>query len=357
MTAHSDTPESWPGKILVIQTAFLGDVILTLPLIQGLRQSYPDSRITALTIPSTAEILLHHPAVADHLVYDKRGRDRGPRGLFAMARRLRRERFDLALVPHRSFRSALLAASTGIPRRIGFDSSAGSVLFTDRVPRDKALPETQRNLSLLKAMGVDAEAGPPRVYPGEDHRRRAQDFLDRHEIAPRRDLIGVAPGSVWPTKRWLPEGYVSVIGRLREEQGRSVVLFGGAEDGPLCRRIVRLAGGGIPVAAGELSVLSAAALMERCRLVISNDSAAAHLAAAAQCPVVAIFGPTVPEFGFAPCGDGHIVLGADVDCRPCGIHGGNRCPRGTFTCMREIRPETVLEAVRSILDSTEERPA
>jgi len=357
VTAHSDMPEPRPRNILVIQTAFLGDVILTLPLIQELYEAYPDSRITSLTIPSTAEILLHHPAVADSLVYDKRGRDRGISGLFRTAHRLRRERFDLALVPHRSFRSALLAVLAGIPRRIGFDSSTGSFLFTDTVPRDGTLPETQRNLDLLKAMGVDTGAGPPRVYPGEHHRRQAQAFLDRHGITPQSDIIGVAPGSVWPTKRWLPEGYASVIGRLREGEGRSVVLFGGAEDRRLCRRIVRMAGEGIPVAAGELSVLSAAALMERCRLVISNDSAAAHLAAAARCPVVAIFGPTVPEFGFAPYGDDHIVLGADVDCRPCGIHGGNRCPRRTFACMRDITPETVLEAVRSILRSAEKRPA
>jgi heptosyltransferase-2 len=356
MTSNSDTPEHAPQKILIVQTAFLGDLILTLPLIQRLGEALPGSRITALVIPSTAEVLLNHPAVSDHLIFDKRARDRGLRGLLNMARRLRQERFDLALVPHRSLRSALLAALSGIPRRVGFNTSTGFFLFTDTVMYHRGRHEVQRNLGLLNAIGVRAVERPARVYPGENHRRQAQAFLARHEISSRKGLIGVAPGSVWPTKRWLPEGYASVVRHLRERDGRSVVLFGGVEDRRLCLQIAQRAGQGIPVAAGELSVLSAAALMERCRVVISNDSAAAHLAAAVRCPVVVIFGPTVPEFGFVPLGDDHLVLQADVDCRPCGIHGGKACPRKTFACMRAITPEKVLQAVRSILDKNGEWP-
>ena len=357
MTAHGDMPVDRPERILVIQTAFLGDLILTLPLVQGLADAVPDGRITVLAIPSTIEILLNHPAIDQRLIFDKRGRDRGWRGLLRMARQLRRERFDTALVPHRSFRSALLAALSGIPRRIGFDASAGSFLLTDRVRRDRSVPETERNLSLLGALGIEWVGGPPRVYPGRDHRRQAQAFLDRHWERPPEKLIGLAPGSVWPTKRWLPDGFAEVIRQLRNKDGLSVVLFGGEEDVPLCRQIAQQSGGQVPVAAGELTVLSAAALMERCRLIVSNDSAAAHLAAAVDRPVAVIFGPTVPAFGFAPAGSGHIVVEADLDCRPCGIHGGNRCPRGTFACMRAITPENVLKAVRSILDAKQARPA
>ena len=356
MTAHGDTPASGPRSILVIQTAFLGDLILTLPLIQSLAGAFPGGRIAVLAIPSTVEVLLNHPAVGERLVFDKRGRDRGWRGLLRMSRRLRQEGFDTVLVPHRSLRSALLAALAGIPRRIGFDTSAGSLLLTDRVRRDRRVPETQRNLSLLGPLDVHPAVGPPRIYPGPEDRRHAQDFLARHWKTQPEDLVGVAPGSVWPTKRWLPEGYAEVIGQLRETDGCAVVLFGSREDRPLCQQIARLSGDTIPVAAGELSVLSAAALMEHCRLIISNDSAAAHLAAAMGRPVVAIFGPTVPAFGFAPSGSDHIVLETDLDCRPCGIHGGNRCPRRTFACMRAISPEAVLEAVRSIPGVEKERP-
>ena len=357
MTAHGGAPASRPRNILVVQTAYLGDLILTLPLIQELDRSFPDGRVSVLAIPSTEEILLNHPAVDDRLVFDKRGRDRGWRGLLRTVRLLRGKDFDTVLVPHRSLRSALLVKLAGIPRRIGFNASAGSFLLTDRVRRDTTAPETRRNLDLLTALDLEPAGGPPRVYPGRDHHRRARAFLDRHWDTPPEVLIGVAPGSVWPTKRWLAEGYAEVIRRLQEEDGHSMVLFGGEEDGPLCREIARLSGMEIAVAAGELSVLSAAALMERCRVVVSNDSAAAHLAAAAGRPVVAVFGPTVPAFGFAPSGSGHIVLETDLECRPCGVHGGNRCPRRTFACMRAVTPEAVLEAVRSILQSGRERPA
>jgi heptosyltransferase-2 len=130
----------------------------------------------------------------------------------------------------------------------------------------------------------------------------------------------------------------------------AAVLLGGAEDEERCRQIARLSGQEVPVAAGQLSLLPAAAVMEQCLAVVSNDSAAAHLAAAVNRPVVAIFGPTVPEFGFAPYGDKHVIIQADVDCRPCGIHGGRRCPRQHFRCMGEITPERVVQAVQTVLD-------
>jgi heptosyltransferase-2 len=354
VTTSVDRPPQLPKKILVIQTAFLGDVILALPLIQALKESVPGSRISPVVLPATAEVLHNHPAVDHYLVFDKRGQDKGFRRLLGMARQLRRERFDLALIPHRSLRSALLAFLAGIPRRVGFDTSAGSFLLTETVHYDRKLHEVQRNVSLLCALGFEAPAGSPRVYPGEEHRRTAQAFLAQHGISGRDDIIGLAPGSFWPTKRWLPQGYASVIRQWRQDGDRSVVLLGGAQDRRLCLEIARLVGEDIPVAAGELSVLSATALMENCRLIVSNDSAAAHLAAAAGRPVVVLFGPTVPEFGFAPYGQGHIILQADVDCRPCGIHGGKRCPRKTFACMRAITPEKVFGAVRSVLDRDEE---
>jgi heptosyltransferase-2 len=143
---------------------------------------------------------------------------------------------------------------------------------------------------------------------------------------------------------------------LRENRGVGVVLLGGAADRELCHQIARSAGGDVPIAAGELSLLPAAALMENCRLVLSNDSAAAHLAAAAGRPVVAIFGPTVPRFGFAPFGGDHLIVQKELDCRPCGVHGGNRCRRKTFACMREISPRQVLQAIDAILEQEEKTP-
>jgi heptosyltransferase-2 len=341
----SDPPE----KVLILQTAFLGDVILTLPLIQAAGEAYPGARICPLVIPATHEVLRNHPAIDHVLVYDKRHRDRGLGGLLRMSRRLRREGFDLALIPHRSLRSALLATAAGIPRRVGFSSSAGSFLLNRRVPRRKDVHEVERNLDLLRAAGIAAAPRPPRLYPGQEDREQALTFLKDHHVPSDRPLVGLAPGSVWATKRWLPDGFAAVIRQLLEAKEAAVVLLGGSEDRSLCRQIARLSGEDVPVAAGELSILGSAALIELCRLVVSNDSAAAHLTVAVGRPVVAIFGPTVPGFGFAPYGDQHLIVEAPVDCRPCGVHGPRRCPRRTFDCMRNISPVEVLQAVRSVL--------
>ena len=357
MRADETRPQnSAPGRVLVVQTAFLGDLILTLPLIQAAKDALPESQVWVLVIPATAEILTGHPAVDGFMIYDKRGRDRGFLGLWRMARRLRNGRFGLALIPHRSLRSALLIAMAGIPQRVGFGSSGGFFTFSRKVSRCRDVHEVERNLDLLRALNYQFQPEPPRVYPGDEHRRQAEDFLAGHHIHPGQALVGVAPGSVWPTKRWLPEGFARVIRKLQEKRGVRVVLLGGAADRDLCHQIARSAGGDVPIAAGELSLLPAAALMENCRLVLSNDSAAAHLAAAAGRPVVAIFGPTVPQFGFAPFGKDHLIVQKELDCRPCGIHGGNRCRRRTFACMREISPRQVLQAIDAILEQEEKTP-
>lgn len=352
-TAGTQPNVSIPQKILVVQTAFLGDLILTLPLIQATKDALPDAQVWALVIPATAEILSGHPAVTGCLVYDKRGRDRGFAGFRQMVRRVRDSRFHLALIPHRSMRSALLATMAGISQRAGFWSSAGFFMFTRHVTRRRKVHEVERNLDLLRTLGYRFQLKPPRVYPGEGDRRQAEAFLTRQGIHGGQMVVGVAPGSVWPTKRWLPEGFAQVIRGLWEKRGAQAVLLGSQADRELCRQIAQQAGKKVPVAAGELSLLPAAALMESCRLVLSNDSAAAHLAAAVGRPVVAIFGPTVPDFGFAPFGEQHLIVQKQVECRPCGIHGGRRCPRKTFACMREIAPQQVLKVTLAMLDREE----
>jgi heptosyltransferase-2 len=339
-----------PSKILVIQTAFLGDVILTLPLMQAIKDTVPAAQVWALVIPSTAEALAGHPAVTGCLVYDKKGKQRGFSAFGHMVGRVRHECFDLALIPHRSLRSALLPFLAGIPRRIGFWGSPGFFLFTHRVSRRQEIHEVDRNLDLWRVLGHRPQLRPPGIYPRGDDRRRARDFLVSQSISEEQDLVGVAPGSVWPTKRWLPEGFARVIRDLREKTEAQIVLLGSSADRALCLRIARQAGGEIPVAAGELTLLPAAALMERCRLVLSNDSAAAHLAAAVGRPVVAIFGPTVPEFGYSPFGQGHVIVQAQANCRPCGRHGGRRCPQKTFHCMTQITSQQVLDAVVGVLE-------
>ncbi len=339
-----------PSRVIIVQTAFLGDAILTIPLASALRAAYPGTRIAMVVTPAAATVLEGNADIDLLLPYDKHGNDRGVRGGRKIIRQIRDWDADLALVPHRSLRSALITRSAGIARRIGFTTSAGRFLFTDTVTPQHGAHEIDRNLDLLLPLGIRPQN---RVLPTLRANARDRDFVDqliqRQNGADRSPLIAVAPGSVWATKRWIPDGFVAVC-RALVERGDRVFLLGGAEDGELCASIASRAGERVVSCAGILTLLQSAELIRRCKILLTNDSAPEHLAMAVGTPVVAIFGPTIPAFGFAPVGPfDEVVETAGLSCRPCGIHGGNACPIGTFDCMKLLRAEQVIAAIDRVL--------
>lgn len=350
-----------PDRILILHTAFIGDIILALPLAQVLRRTHPEAEISFAATPAASEVIRNHPAVTEILPYDKKGEDRGAGGLLEMADRLRRRNFDLAIVPHRSLRSALIPWLAGIPRRIGFTTSAAPIFFTDRVPYHRDHNEIGRDLDLLSPLGITPPDGElPHLYPNEEDGKIVQAMLDcraaqSSEFNPSR-LIAVAPGSVWNTKRWPMESFRELCRSLTEDN-LSVVLIGGQQDSDLCAEVAGAnANSRLLNAAGKLSLLQSAEMIRRCKVAVSNDSAPMHLAVGVGTPVVAIFGATIPGFGFAPAGPYDRVMGVEgLSCRPCGIHGGDVCPVGSFACMNEISPGEVHRAVRSILDVGEKK--
>src|SRR5437868_13402257 len=149
--------------VLVVQTSFLGDVVLTTPLLTALRRRIAPRRLAVLVRPEAVPLVDGHPDVDQVLVDDKRGAERGLAGLVRTARRLRRERFDVAVSPHRSLRTAIVLAAARIPPRIGFASSRGAMLFHERVPHDRTRHDVERNLALV------APFGPPVVPPPALH--------------------------------------------------------------------------------------------------------------------------------------------------------------------------------------------
>jgi heptosyltransferase-2 len=343
-------------KILVFHTAFIGDIVLALPLVQQLHDSLPQAHIAFVAIPSASNVLENHPAINEVIVYDKRGRDAGVAGIFKIAKRLRSERFDVALIPHRSLRSAVVGWLARIPRRVGFSTSAAQWLFTDVMAYDKNSHEIDRNLSLLKPLGItDSVSELPTLYPSEKDKNEVNEILLHRSHAPslhQKTLIGLAPGSVWNTKRW-PEEYFIELSKMLLNDGFLVVLIGGKEDAELCEEIGNAIGpGNVINAAGKLSLLQSAELIRRCALLVSNDSAPMHLAVGMRTPVVAIFGATTPQFGFAPRGKQDVVAEINgLSCRPCAIHGGERCPIKTFVCMNDLTPQLVYSKVRAVIDA------
>jgi heptosyltransferase II len=348
-----------PKKILLFHTAFIGDIILALPLAQALRAQFPGSTTSFVATPAASTVLRNHPAIDEIIPYDKKGEDRGLGGLLGLAAALRRRHFDLAIIPHRSLRSAAIPWLAGIPRRVGFATSAAPVLLTDRVPYRRDQHESVRNLDLLGPLdAVPVSAELPRLYPNEEDREIVQSmltsFMPGDGTFDSTRLVAVAPGSVWNTKRWPVERYRELC-RMLLTDGYSIVLIGGKEDAGLCGVLAQgLENRPLLNTAGTLSLLQSAEMIRRCRAAVSNDSAPMHLAVGVGTPVVAIFGATVPRFGFAPTGPADRVLGVEgLSCRPCGIHGGDVCPVGSFACMLGIGPGEVRQAVSSIVGGQE----
>jgi heptosyltransferase-2 len=337
-------------RILLIQTAFLGDLILTTPLIKAVKNIFPQSFLSVLVIPETKEVLQNNPFVDEVIIYDKR-KDKSLKTFFSIVKNIKGKKFELALIPHRSIRSALIPYWARIPKRIGFDKSTRSFLFTQKSLYDSKIHEIERDLSLLSDFTCEIKDKFPQIFPGEKEIIWARNFLKESGIKENEKIVGIAPGSVWATKRWLKERFAEVSDKLISENLAKVILFGSYEDRSLGEEIASLMKEKPILSAGKASILQSAALISFCSVFLSNDSAGMHLAVAMRKPVVAIFGSTVPEFGFAPYGEGHIVIGKKMYCRPCGIHGRKKCPEKHFRCMMEISAEEVFEAVKSKLST------
>lgn len=325
---------------LVIQTAFLGDVVLTTPLLAALAEQR--GPVDVVTTPVAAPLLETHPAVAHVIPYDKRGADRGWAGVRSLARRLHGERYERAYLPHRSLRTAVLALLARIPSRIGF-SGGWSFLYTEARRKPRTGHETDRLLALADER---LAVYPPQLRPTPEDEQAAAAIIGGGV----GDFVALAPGSIWGSKRW---PYYAELAR-RLPAGFAVVVVGGPDDAALGDEIRRAAEGGegrrrVVNACGKLTLRQSAVLIGRATLLVTNDSAPLHLATAMGTPVVALFGPTVSEFGFGPVRPGDMTLGVEgLQCRPCSSHGPLQCPLGHHRCMRDLTVEAVIAAIEEL---------
>ncbi len=340
-------------KIVIVQTAFIGDVILTTPLIRVTAESFPGAEIHFITIPASRNTVETLPYISKLWIYDKRGEDAGPGKLFRFSGLLKQEKIDLALVPHRSLRSALLVYFAGIPKRIGFDRSSGSFLFTDKVKYPVQGHEIERNLKLLDNINIRPLSKElPEVFPDRADENEVSKWLESHSLVKDQPLICLAPGSIWFTKRWIPGYWARLADRLREKKFE-VVFIGSSNDKPLIDDIIAELNCEVHNSAGLFTIRQSAELIRRSRLLISNDSAPTHIGVAVKTPVLTIYGSTVPEFGFFPYGDGDRFTGVEgLSCRPCTDHGRYRCPLKHFKCMHDLGPDRIFTMVLDMIHET-----
>ncbi len=330
-------------RIAVIQTAFPGDVILASPMFEALKENDPDRETVAVVRPESEPLLRNNPCVDKIVTYDKYGADKGLSGIWKTAARLRG--CQEAYVVQRHFRSALVAYLARIPSRTGYGNSSARILYNHRIEYRADRHEVQRCLDLL---GIEKSGRKysPRVFIDDKTRTKISALLDQEGIA--GDFAVVAPGSIWPTKRY--PYYPGLIHLIEETLNLPAILVGGKADMPLADEVAEACNTRPYNMAGRTDLLESAALLEKARIVFANDSAPAHLAAAVGTPVIPIFGPTVPEFGFSPYSSkAKVVDIGGLYCRPCTTHGSRQCPQKHFRCMLELPPSTIIDAARGLL--------
>ncbi len=329
----------------IVQTAFVGDVIFASPLAQAIKARHPQARLALVVRAAQAEVAACIPGVDEVVVFDKRGADRGPVGLWRAARRLR-GRFDVLLSLHRSTRSGLLAYLSGIPLRVGFRQGPWRLAYHRAVPWNEAEPAPlPQYLRLLEAIDIPAQNPQLRLQAPPDSQRRIEAFRLRHPRLPPGPWVALCIGSVWATKRW-PAVYFASLAALLSRSGYHALLLGGPGERDIESEIRRAATVELfSDVGGTLS--NAAALLSGCAAAVGGDSGLAHMARALGIPSVVLFGPTDARSQFFDRRSR--PLAARVKCRPCSHHGPRRCPEGHHDCMRLISPQEVAEAVFELL--------
>jgi len=321
-------------NILIIHTAFIGDIVLSTALVSKVKEKYPDSNIYYLTTPLGKEILKNNPKIKEVIVYDKRGKDKGFGAFISFVRRIRKLKIDICLTPHRYLRSSVLSILSGAKIRVGYDIASLSFVFNKKIKYDKTKHEVEK---LLSFVDDDTKRFELEMYPNEKDKLKIDTLVKN--LSENKKIILIAPGSKWFTKKWPEEYFKILIQNLIKRDDLLVVITGGKEE----KEIELELDSKVLDLRGEISLLELAELTKRASLVVSNDSAPIHITSAfPNTRIIGIFGPTVKEFGFFPWSKNSKVFEINsLYCRPCAIHGGNSCPEKHFRCMREITPDLI----------------
>lgn len=313
-------------RILIIQTAFLGDVILASPLWENLHRIYPASQIDVVVKKGNESLLSGHPFIENLYIFDK---SQKVKNLWKLGKTLRANNYDLILNLQRFASSGLLTFLAHGKESRGFAKNPFAFLYTKQYKHEMKPDwhEVDRNLSLISDL-VSTPNRRPQLYPS------LEDFK---AIQIHQEVLYccLAPTSVWFTKQAPKKIWLDLITKFRkEEKQHKIFLLGAATDRRYLDEILEAASSTDVVnLAGQLTLLQSAALMAGAQHNYVNDSGPLHLASATNAPVSAFFCSTVPEFGFGPLSDkASIIEVQGLDCRPCGIHGHKSCPKGHFKC-------------------------
>lgn len=338
-------------RILVRATNWVGDMVMSLPALEAIRDNFPQSRITVLARPWVTDLLGAHPAVDRIMVLDKgRGARSGLIEIIRVVKEIRRSRFDLAVLFQNAFEAALLASLGGVKYRVGYNTDGRGILLTHPVPRDGEIlkrHQVEYYLAILSSMGWPAEKRDPRIAIAEKDQKKADTLLRRNGMEEDRFLLGLCPGAIYgPAKRWPPERFAEIGDRAAKTWQAGVILFGSAGEKEICREVAQHMEQQPLDLCGRTALGEAVAVMERCRLFLTNDSGLMHVAAALDRPLAAIFGSTNPVTT-GPAGGKAVVIQHPADCAPC---LKPVCPRD-FRCMLDISTDEVWEKMKHLKEN------
>lgn len=318
-----------PNKILIIQTAFIGDVILATALVEQLHLEFPNANILFLLRKGNESILLEHPHIQRVLIWDK---NKKLKDLFRLLIEIRSAQYDWVINVQRFFATGFLTAFSGAKRKVGFHKNPWSWFFDYAAAHElDGRHEVMRNYGLLNGL-CSREAVGPALFPTAAAETKMQAFSSS-------PFITLSPASVWFTKQWPKAHWITLIGLV--PSSLTIYLLGGPSDASYLEEILKEANrSGIENLAGKCSLLESGYLMQKAQMNIVNDSGPGHLAAAVGAYVTTLFCSTDPVFGFSPYGNKVAIAEANPKpkCRPCGLHGKKECPLGDFKCGNELLP-------------------
>jgi heptosyltransferase-2 len=316
-------------KILIIQTAFIGDAILVSALLEALHAQFPESQIDLLLRKGNESLYDKPPFLKQCFTFSRKKNKL--KETFRLIKLIRNEKYDAVINVQRFFTSGLLTAFSGAKTTIGFQKNPLSIFFSHRIPHqiNTGMHEVERNALLLKPLGIDL-VFKPKLYP-----------FDAFE-KPNFQYVCIAPASVWFTKQLPEEKWVELINKTNSAY--TIFILGSKADNDLAQRIIDAAPNkNVVNLCGKISLLQSAVLMKLATMNYVNDSAPLHLASSVNAPVTAFFCSTIPEFGFGPLSENSQVIQTEekLICRPCGLHGKKACPEGHFKCGKSINISSV----------------
>lgn len=320
-------------RILVIQTAFVGDVVLATGILEKLHTAFPDAQIDFMVRLGNESLFQEHPYLHKLWVWNKKKAKY--LHLLKLLFQIRRERYDKVINIQRFAATGLLTVLSGAKVTIGFDKNPLSFLYTQKITHtigEISLHETGRNQELIQSF-TDSVAARPRLYPSAMDEEKVADYKSQSYIC-------IAPASIWFTKQFPADKWIQFIHGLPENS--RVYLLGSLEDFDLCEDIQSQCSHlNVVTLAGKLSFLQSAALMKDAKMNYVNDSAPMHLASSVNAPVTTVYCSTIPAFGFGPLSDKRFIVEIQekLDCRPCGLHGLKACPLGHFNCANHIKDQ------------------